>query len=121
MKTVTGLQVPSPRFDAPWADWLGGTVGFVLATILALLVIIMIMGAGYWIWGKLSGGQSAQSQGLTGFILATGAAAVITVAGSAVVWATDLGPDWASFGGGGGDGGHSGCAAFDPSTGECAD
>ena len=47
--------------------------------------------------GKVDGSQRAQTSGILSVGLGAVAAAIIAVAGSAIMWATDLGPDWMSF------------------------
>lgn len=91
------LDVPGPTFDAPWMDWFTGISGWVLATLIALLAIVSIAGVGAWVYGKLTGVSAAQNNGIVGVVLGTVGAAVVTVAGTAIMWATEIGPEWASF------------------------
>lgn len=91
------LNVPGPTFDAPWMDWLSGYLGWGLATLIAVLVIVTAVGAGLWVWGKVVHSSRPQESGITGAVLSMVAAALITVAGSAIMWATELGPEWANF------------------------
>lgn len=91
------LNVPGPSFDAPWMDWFRGYVGWGLATLIAVLVIVTAVGAGLWVWGKMINSSRPQESGITGAVLSMVAAAIITVAGSAIMWATEIGPEWATF------------------------
>lgn len=95
--TVFLLDVPEPSYSAPWMHWFSGFTGWILATCLFLVGIVMVTGLCAWVWGKMDSSGRAQTNGLIGFGLAAVAAAVISVAGSIIVWASNLGPNWANF------------------------
>lgn len=91
------LNVPGPSFDAPWMEMFSGYLGWGLATLLAVTVVVTLMGLGLWGWGKIAGSSSSQQSGIIGAALSIIAGAVITIAGSVIMWATTLGPEWANF------------------------
>lgn len=74
--------------------WVSGFSGWVLATLVFIVAIIMVVGAAAWVWGKMENSQRAQSAGIVGFAVGAAGAALIAVAGAAIEWAGGLGPNW---------------------------
>lgn len=99
MKTLAhvAFAVPGPSYTGPWMGWFSGFTGWLLATCLFIVAIIIIVGLMYWAWGKVDSSQRAQSNGLITVVMGAVAAAVIGTAGSAIAWASDLGPEWMNF------------------------
>lgn len=97
---IVGLSddaVPRPRFDAPWQMWLTGMSGFVIATFLVILVVLMALGVAVWVSGKVTAGGRAQSVGIGGFFWGAFGAVLVGVFAAAVAWSTDIGPAWMSW------------------------
>ena len=99
--SVTGLllaiDVPEPSYTGPWMHWFSGFTGWLLATALFVLGIVIVVGLAFWAWGKIDSSQRAQTNGIVTVAVGTVAASIVAVAGSAIAWASDLGPDWMSF------------------------
>lgn len=94
---LVALDVPEPSYSGPWMGWLSGFTGWLLATFLFIVAIVIVFGVGAWAWGKLDSSQRAQTNGIMTVAVGAVAASIIAVAGSAIMWASDLGPDWMSF------------------------
>ena len=56
MRTIIyALNVPGPTYSAPWMHWLSGFTGWLIATALFVLAIVLVYGIGAWVWGKSMG------------------------------------------------------------------
>ena len=85
-------------FSAPWLGLFDDAFGWIMATVLFLFAIVMVIGLAIWAVGKLGSSGRGQNNGLTAFGIGILGALLTVVAGSIVMWATDLGPDWFNFG-----------------------
>lgn len=94
---IYALDVPGPSYSGPWMHWFSGFSGWLLATCLFILGIVIVFGLAAWAWGKIDSSQRAQTSGLVTVAFGAVAASIVGVAGSAIAWASDLGPDWMSF------------------------
>lgn len=87
----------SPDWSAPWMDLFTSTQGLIMATILAFLAILGVIGAGIWVAGKLSGTGKLQDAGLP-MVLSSVVGAVLTVViGGAIMWASGEADGWFNF------------------------
>lgn len=96
--TATTPDEVNPQWDAPWMDLFTTTQGLIMATVLAILVILMIVGLVMWVAGKLGGGGMSQEKGLQIFLWGLVAAVLVVIAGGAVMWATGEADGWFDFG-----------------------
>ena len=94
---LLAIDVPEPSYAGPWMHWFSGFTGWLLATALFVLGIVIVVGLAFWAWGKIDSSQRAQTNGIVTVAVGTVAASIVAVAGSAIAWASDLGPDWMSF------------------------
>ncbi|MGO1523364.1 MAG: hypothetical protein ACTHV8_06700 [Nesterenkonia sp.] len=84
-------------FSAPWLALFDDAFGWIIATVVFILAIVMVVGLAMWVAGKLGSSGRGQDQGLTVFGIGIVAAILVSVVGGIVMWATDLGPDWFNF------------------------
>lgn len=106
-------DLPEANFDAPWMPFFTTIGGFLVATVLAILVVIIVFGAIIWAGGKLGSSGGGRDSGMKAVLISLAAAVIIGTASTAVVWGSDIGPQWMNFddtsigtsdGGGEGDG-----------------
>lgn len=76
--------------NAPWMGTLRDIAGFVMATCIVILVMLLIVGAVLLVMGKLSHHGGAQGVGVTVLIWALVGAAIIGSASGLVFWFTSL-------------------------------
>lgn len=91
------IDVPEPSYTGPWMHWFSGFTGWLLATALFILGIVIVFGLAAWAWGKIDSSQRAQTSGIATVVVGAVAASIVAVAGSAIAWASGLGPNWMSF------------------------
>lgn len=84
-------------FSAPWLGLFDDAFGWIMATVLFVFAIVMVIGLALWGAGKLGSSGRGQNNGLTAFGVGILGALLTVVAGSIVMWATDLGPSWFDF------------------------
>lgn len=86
-----------PDWSAPWMDLFTSTQGLIMATILALLAILGVIGAGVWVAGKLSGTGKLQDAGLPMVLCSVVGAVLTVVIGGAIMWASGEADGWFDF------------------------
>lgn len=79
-----------PTYDAPWMGLLNDGAGWVLGTLLVVVVVLLAVGALMWIAGKLGGSSRAQDVGITILLWTVLGAIVIGGAGGLISWAAGL-------------------------------
>lgn|SRR5690625_4322429 len=84
-------------FSAPWLGLFDDAFGWIMATVLFLFAIVMVIGLAVWGAGKLGSSGRGQNGGLIAFGIGILGAVLTVVAGSIVMWATTLGPNWFDF------------------------
>lgn|SRR5690625_1305410 len=81
-----------PSYDAPWMGLLNDGAGWIVGTVLVVIVILLVVGAMIWVAGKLGGSGRAQDVGVTFILWTVVAAVVVGAAGGIIAWAAGL--DW---------------------------
>lgn len=94
---VNESDLPSPDFDAPWMGFFNTIGGFIIATVLSILVALMVIGILIWVAGKVGIGGRAQESGIGAFVIGAVGAVLIGIASMVIVYATDIGPEWMDF------------------------
>lgn len=87
----------STDWSAPWLGLFDDAFGWIMATVLFIMAILMVVGLVMWVAGKLGAGGRSQDSGLQLFGVGIIAAILVSITGSLIMWATDLGPDWFNF------------------------
>lgn len=79
-----------PSYDAPWMNLLGDGADWIVGTVLYVIVILLVVGVLIWIGGKLGGSGRAQDVGVTFIIWVIVGAAVVGGGGAIISWASGL-------------------------------
>lgn len=90
-------DLPEANFDAPWMPFFTTIGGFIVATVLAILVVVVVIGAIIWAAGKLGSSGGGRDSGMKAVLISLVAAVIIGTASTAVVYASDIGPQWMNF------------------------
>ena len=100
LSAVLGSHTPGgtgPDWSAPWLGLFDDAFGWIIATVLFVVAIVMVIGLCMWAAGKLGSSGRGQDGGLMTFGIGIVGAILTSVAGGLIMWASDLGPDWFNF------------------------
>lgn len=97
VRAVSESDLPSADFSAPWMDLFTGIGGWLIATVIAVLVVTGVLGALMWAVGKFSKTGGAQESGLGAILISIVGAIIVGIMATVIVWATDIGPEWMTF------------------------